>query len=124
MHFFSGNLHAIDFACPNRDAVTCCCRRDRSGSKGLQHADWSCRAFLNKYYAAFDFRNKRVGFALAAEDSLDKCDADLNLDICHVHDNTNILGADILGSDILVVVVGSCCCGWLLLLYNNNNSSS
>jgi hypothetical protein len=45
---------------------------------------------LNKYYTAFDFANKRVGFALAAEDSQDICEVDLPLDITHVHEtNTN-----------------------------------
>jgi hypothetical protein len=43
--------------------------------------------FLNKYYATFDFHNKRVGIALAVEDSQDRCDADLDLDISHVHDS-------------------------------------
>lgn len=44
-------------------------------------------AFLNKYYSVFDFRNKRVGFARAAENSQDICQADLNLDITHLHDS-------------------------------------
>jgi hypothetical protein len=46
-------------------------------------------AFLNKYYTAFDFHNKRVAFALAAVDSQDRCTADLNLDITHVHDDND-----------------------------------
>lgn len=37
--------------------------------------------FFNKYYAAFDFEKKRVGFAEAAEDSADSCTMDLDLDI-------------------------------------------
>lgn len=37
--------------------------------------------FFNKYYAAFDFVKKRVGFAEAAEDSTDVCARDLELDI-------------------------------------------
>ena len=40
---------------------------------------------MNKYYAAFDFANKRVGFALAAQHSQDVCEVDLPLDITHVH---------------------------------------
>lgn len=36
---------------------------------------------MNKYYAAFDFENKRVGLALAVEDSDDTCHADQNLDL-------------------------------------------
>jgi hypothetical protein len=42
-------------------------------------------AFLNKYYTAFDFTNKRLGFAKAAKNSADRCDEDLKLDITHVH---------------------------------------
>jgi hypothetical protein len=38
-------------------------------------------AFLNKYYAAFDFINKRVGFAQSAENSVDTCQTDLPMDI-------------------------------------------
>jgi hypothetical protein len=38
-------------------------------------------AFLNKYYAAFDFENQRVGLAPAAEDALDVCENDMDLDI-------------------------------------------
>ena len=45
-------------------------------------------AFLNKYYTAFDFVNKRVGFAKAMNDSQDKCEADLQLDITHVHNTS------------------------------------
>jgi cobalamin biosynthesis Mg chelatase CobN len=44
--------------------------------------------FLNKYYTAFDFINKRVGFATAKKDSEDKCERDLPLDITHVHSTT------------------------------------
>lgn len=36
---------------------------------------------MNKYYAAFDFDKKRVGFALAAQTSQDICAQDLPLDI-------------------------------------------
>lgn len=38
-------------------------------------------AFLNKYYSAYDFVNKRVGFAPAAEDSASICQKDLPMDI-------------------------------------------
>mmetsp|Transcript_51541 Transcript_51541/g.154744 ORF Transcript_51541/g.154744 Transcript_51541/m.154744 type:complete len:379 (-) Transcript_51541:34-1170(-) len=38
-------------------------------------------AFFNRYYAAFDFVKKRVGFAKAAENSADECTSDLHLDI-------------------------------------------
>ncbi|KAG7348624.1 aspartyl protease [Nitzschia inconspicua] len=38
-------------------------------------------AFLNKYYAAFDFENQKIGLALAAKEALDVCDADRILDI-------------------------------------------
>eukprot|EP00980_Cylindrotheca_fusiformis_P013847 scaffold3596_cov126-Cylindrotheca_fusiformis.AAC.5 len=38
-------------------------------------------AFLNKYYAAFDFGNQRVGFAENAEHSDDLCQEDLAFDI-------------------------------------------
>jgi hypothetical protein len=38
-------------------------------------------AFLTKYYTAFDFYNKRVGFALASASTVDKCDTDMGLDI-------------------------------------------
>lgn len=38
-------------------------------------------AFLNKYYAAFDFEKQRIGLALAAESSMDICEADMGLDI-------------------------------------------
>jgi hypothetical protein len=38
-------------------------------------------AFLNKYYAAFDFANKRVGFAIAVQNTDDVCQDDLDLDI-------------------------------------------
>ena len=38
-------------------------------------------AFVNKYYTAFDFGNKRVGFALAVEDSDDICGDDMELDL-------------------------------------------
>lgn len=44
-------------------------------------------AFLNKYYAAFDFINKRVGFAPSAENSLDVCQADLSMDISYNDDS-------------------------------------
>jgi len=32
--------------------------------------------FINKYYTVFDFGNKRIGFALAALDDHDICQAD------------------------------------------------
>lgn len=38
-------------------------------------------AFLTKYYAAFDFINKRVGFAPASKHSADICQSDLPMDI-------------------------------------------
>jgi cathepsin D len=37
--------------------------------------------FLNKYYAAFDFRNKRVGFAKASKNSADVCESDVPMDL-------------------------------------------
>jgi hypothetical protein len=40
-------------------------------------------AFLNKYYTAFDFGNRRVGFAVSAEDAEDLCEADLGLDVAY-----------------------------------------
>eukprot|EP00532_Pseudo-nitzschia_australis_P005888 CAMPEP_0168177080 /NCGR_PEP_ID=MMETSP0139_2-20121125/8214_1 /TAXON_ID=44445 /ORGANISM="Pseudo-nitzschia australis, Strain 10249 10 AB" /LENGTH=894 /DNA_ID=CAMNT_0008096009 /DNA_START=504 /DNA_END=3188 /DNA_ORIENTATION=+ len=40
-------------------------------------------AFLNKYYTAFDFENQKLGLALAAESSEDRCDRDLDLDVTH-----------------------------------------
>ena len=40
-------------------------------------------AFFNRYYAAFDFSNKRVGFAKAEKDSTDVCKGDLPLDISY-----------------------------------------
>ena len=40
-------------------------------------------AFLNKYYAAFDFMNKRVGFAPASKNSADICQSDLPMDITY-----------------------------------------
>ena len=38
-------------------------------------------SFLLKYYAAFDFQNKRVGFAKASKNSADICQFDLPMDI-------------------------------------------
>jgi hypothetical protein len=46
-------------------------------------------AFLNKYYTAFDFGNRRVGFAVSAEDAEDLCEADLGLDIAYRANNGN-----------------------------------
>ncbi|KAG7337953.1 aspartyl protease [Nitzschia inconspicua] len=43
-------------------------------------------AFLNKYYAAFDFENQKIGLALAAKEALDVCDADRILDISNFWD--------------------------------------
>ena len=40
--------------------------------------------FLNKYYAAFDFHKKRVGFAKASKRSADICETDLPLDLSFV----------------------------------------
>lgn len=40
-------------------------------------------AFLNKYYTAFDFRNKRVGFAVATQHSDDVCQDDIDMDLNH-----------------------------------------
>ena len=40
-------------------------------------------AFLNKYYTAFDFGNKRVGFAVATQHSDDVCQDDIDLDLNH-----------------------------------------
>jgi hypothetical protein len=40
-------------------------------------------AFLNKYYAAFDFEQQRIGLAPAAENALDVCQQDMFLDITH-----------------------------------------
>jgi hypothetical protein len=40
-------------------------------------------AFLNKYYTAFDFGNRRVGFAVSAEDAEDLCEADLDFDVAY-----------------------------------------
>ncbi|KAL3935090.1 MAG: hypothetical protein SGARI_003115 [Bacillariaceae sp.] len=40
-------------------------------------------AFLNKYYAAFDFEQQRIGLALAADNALDVCEQDMDLDINH-----------------------------------------
>jgi hypothetical protein len=39
--------------------------------------------FLLKYYSAYDFGAKRIGFALASENSNDICDDDLSIDIGH-----------------------------------------
>jgi len=39
--------------------------------------------FLTKYYAAFDFINKRVGFAPASQHSADVCQSDLPMDITY-----------------------------------------
>jgi len=41
--------------------------------------------FVNKYYTAFDFGNKRVGFAMGVRDSNDICQADLGIDIGNKH---------------------------------------
>lgn len=40
-------------------------------------------SFLNKYYSAYDFVNKRVGFAPAAEESADICQKDLPMDVSY-----------------------------------------
>mmetsp|Transcript_13783 Transcript_13783/g.19872 ORF Transcript_13783/g.19872 Transcript_13783/m.19872 type:complete len:258 (+) Transcript_13783:1160-1933(+) len=41
--------------------------------------------FLTKYYAAFDFDKRRVGFALSHENSADICQVDLPLDLTYDH---------------------------------------
>lgn len=46
-------------------------------------------AFLNKYYTAFDFEQMRVGFALAAEHSSDRCPEDEYLDISNLQVETD-----------------------------------
>jgi len=46
--------------------------------------------FLNKYYSAYDFLNKRVGFAMAAADSSSVCDQDLPLDISYTGEHVPI----------------------------------
>lgn len=45
-------------------------------------------AFFNKHYAAFDFGNKRVGFAVASKHSNDICQEDVALDIQFAHNTT------------------------------------
>ena len=40
--------------------------------------------FLNKYYAAFDFQKKRVGFAKASKRSADICETDLSMDLSFI----------------------------------------
>lgn len=39
--------------------------------------------FFNRYYTAFDFTRKRIGFAKAVKDSSDICEVDLHLDISY-----------------------------------------
>jgi len=46
-------------------------------------------AFMNKYYTAFDFENKRVGFALAAKDSSTLCQDDLVMDLSYTGELDN-----------------------------------
>lgn len=46
--------------------------------------------FLNKYYSAFDFVNKRVGFAVSAENSVDICPTDLPMDVSYDESSTPI----------------------------------
>jgi hypothetical protein len=46
--------------------------------------------FLNKYYSAFDFVNKRVGFAVSAENSADICPTDLPMDVSYDESSTPI----------------------------------
>ena len=46
--------------------------------------------FLNKYYSAFDFVNKRVGFAVSAENSADICPTDLPMDISYNESTTPV----------------------------------
>jgi hypothetical protein len=54
--------------------------------------------FLNKYYAVFDFSDKRVGFAKALKDSEDTCERDLPLDITHVQSTTGTAPAETIES--------------------------
>jgi cathepsin D len=44
--------------------------------------------FFTKYYVAFDFVHKRVGFALAQENSDDICNTDLTIDIKQQHQDS------------------------------------
>lgn len=48
--------------------------------------------FLNRYYAAFDFVNRKVGFAKLTSDSTELCPADLPMDISY---NGNKTGASV-----------------------------
>lgn len=63
--------------------------------------------FLNKYYAAFDFTNKRVGFAKAMKGSEDKCERDLPLDITHVHSTTGTTSETVASSPVASPVVAT-----------------
>lgn len=63
--------------------------------------------FLNKYYAAFDFSNKRVGFAKASKGSDDKCERDLPLDITHVHSTTGTTPAETIESSPVASTVAA-----------------
>lgn len=49
-------------------------------------------AFVNKYYTAFDFGNKRVGFAQGVPESNDICQADLGIDIGNKYKNPSTGG--------------------------------
>jgi hypothetical protein len=51
--------------------------------------------FLNKYYTAFDFENKRIGFAEATHNSMDICEGDLPLDISYISGKKKENGIDL-----------------------------
>jgi hypothetical protein len=51
-------------------------------------------AFLNKYYAAFDFENQRIGLALAADNAKDTCEADMEIDINYYWKQENFFVED------------------------------
>jgi hypothetical protein len=71
--------------------------------------------FLNKYYTAFDFENKRIGFAEATHNSIDICEGDLPLDISYISekkkgneiDLSPLLSANGPANDVSRVPVGS-----------------
>eukprot|EP00978_Attheya_sp_CCMP212_P003179 scaffold6581_cov57-Attheya_sp.AAC.7 len=71
--------------------------------------------FLNKYYTAFDFENKRIGFAEATHNSMDICEGDLPLDISYISekkkgneiDLSPLLSANGPAPDVSRVPVGS-----------------